>query len=253
VFVCRAGEFVPLSLRGKEEVFRILRFSNQGAKVHLELWVSVEGEEYSFLRKGARATEDFYLYAGMEEVVRVEGEEFLCELTELSTRRILVGTPELFRRRELALSGMVFARVAGEVPRFSALPATSLTTQLHSISLKWRERIYHVMSVNLGSFTGQSEWTDCSTQEWSLLKDHLAAEDRSSTKVLRTFAFDASFCVHRISDDVRCDAFKARTYIPLFIYISIVKFVCVYMHICKYIHTHTHRYIYTYIYTYIYI
>lgn len=68
---------MPLSLRGKEEVFRILRFSNQGAKVHLELWVSVEGEEYSFLRKGARATEDFYLYAGTEEVVRVEGEEFL--------------------------------------------------------------------------------------------------------------------------------------------------------------------------------
>ena len=240
---------MPLSLRGQEEVFRILRFSNQGAKVHLELWASVEGEEYSFLRKGARATEDFYLCAGTEEVVRVEGEEFLCELTELSARRTLVGTPELFRRRELALSGMVFARVAGEVPRFSALPATSLTTQLHSISLKWRERIYHVMSVNLGSFTGQSEWTDCSTQEWSLLKDHLAAEDRSSTKVLRTFAFDASFCVHRISDDVRCDAFKARAHTPLFMCISIVKFACVYMHMCKYIHTHTHRYIYTHTHT----
>ena len=83
---------MPLSLRGQEEVFRILRFSNQGAKVHLELWVSVEGEEYSFLRKGARATEGFYLCAGTEEVVRVEGEEFLCELKELSTRRTLVGT-----------------------------------------------------------------------------------------------------------------------------------------------------------------
>ena len=127
-------------------------FSEQGAKVHLELWVSVVDGECTFLRKGSRATEDFYLHAGTEEVVRVVGEEFFCGLKELGTRRVLVGTPELFRRRELALSGVAFARVAGVAPHFSALPATSLK------SLKWRERIYHVMSVNLGSFTGQSDW-----------------------------------------------------------------------------------------------
>jgi hypothetical protein len=135
-------------------------------------WVSVDDEEHTFLRKGARATEDFYLCAGTEEVVRVVGEEFICGLEELGTRRSLLGTPELFRRRELTLSGTSFARVAGVAPRFSALPATSFTTQLHSTSLKWRERMHHVMSVNLCQFTGQSEW-------------HLAEDERSSTKVQR--------------------------------------------------------------------
>jgi hypothetical protein len=158
-------------------------FSEQGTKVHLELWVSVDDDGYTFLRKVARATEDFYLCDGTEEVVRVVGEEVFCGMKELGTRRVLVGTPELFRRRELALSGMAFAHLAGVVPRFSALPATSLTTQLHSTSLKWRERIYHIMPFNLGLFTGQSDWTDCYVQEWSLLKVHLAAEGRSSTKV----------------------------------------------------------------------
>jgi hypothetical protein len=67
----------------------------------------------------------------------VAGEEFFCGLKELGTRRALVGAPELFRRRELALLGVAFARVVGVAPRFSALPATSLTTQLHSTSLKY--------------------------------------------------------------------------------------------------------------------
>jgi hypothetical protein len=213
-----------------------MRFSEQGAKVHLELRVSAEGDEYTFLWKGSRATEDFYLCAGTEEVVRVVGEEeFFCGVKEPGARRVLVGTPEVFRKRELALSGMAFARVAGEVPRFSALPATSLTTQLHSTSLKWRERTHHVMSVNLGLFTGQSDWTDCSAQKWSLLKDHLAAEDRSPTKVLRTFSFDASFCVHRISDDLRCEHFKARTCMHTHTH----AFTCIYIYMHVYMHVHT--------------
>jgi hypothetical protein len=56
----------------------MMGFSEQGAKVHLELRVSAEGDECTFLRKGARATEDFYLHAGTQEVVRMVGEEFFA-------------------------------------------------------------------------------------------------------------------------------------------------------------------------------